>query len=191
MSPILRLAKNVPSRIAGKILRKLNPSKYVEKHLGINCVDSTSVHLYGQIDFGSEPWILTFGKDVYITDGVKFITHDGGTLLFRDIVPDLEITKPITLGDKVYIGNNAILLPGVTVGNNVVIGAGAIVTKDVPANSVVAGVPARVIRTTDQYFEKLQKESLHFGDLSATEKDNALRKYYGRTATFRGNNHGR
>ena len=112
-------------------------------------------------------------------------------MLFRDIVPDLEITKPITLGDKVYIGNNAILLPGVTVGNNVVIGAGAIVTKDVPANSVVAGVPARVIRTTDQYFEKLQKESLHFGDLSATEKDNALRKYYGRTATFRGNNHGR
>ena len=101
--------------------------------------------------------------------------------MFRDKVPDLEITKPITLGDKVYIGNNAILLPGVTVGSNVVIGAGAIVTKNVPSNSVVAGVPAKVIRSADQYFEKLQTESLHLGNLSAVEKDIALRKYYGRT----------
>lgn len=181
MNSIIRMAKRLPGRIKGVLLRKLSPSKYVEQHLGISCVDASSVHLYGHIDFGSEPWILTFGKDVYITDGVKFITHDGGTLLFRDKVPDLEITKPITLGDKVYIGNNAILLPGVTVGSNVVIGAGAIVTKNVPSNSVVAGVPAKVIRSADQYFEKLQTESLHLGNLSAVEKDIALRKYYGRT----------
>ena len=180
MSSFFRLAKKVPGRIKGVLLRKLHPSKYLEDYLGIRCADPVSVHLYGRIDFGSEPWILTFGKDVYITDGVKFITHDGGTLLFRDKVPDLEITKPITLGNKVYIGNNAILLPGITVGDKVVIGAGAIVTKDVPPNSVVAGVPAKVIRTSDQYFEKLQKESLHFGDLSAIEKDEALRQFYGR-----------
>lgn len=180
MGTFARLAKKFPGRIKGTLLRKLNPSKYIEDYLGIDCADSTSVHLYGQIDFGSEPWILSFGQDVYITDGVKFITHDGGTLLFRDKVPDLEITKPITLGDKVYIGNNAILLPGVTVGSYVVIGAGAIVTKDIPSNSVVAGVPAKVIRKADQYFDKLQKESLHFGNLSADEKDYALRKYYGR-----------
>lgn len=43
--------------------------------------------------------MITLGKNVYITAGVKFITHDGGTLLFRDRVPDLEITKPIIVGE--------------------------------------------------------------------------------------------
>lgn len=56
------------------------------------------------------------------------------------------ISRPIVLGKNVWIGAAAILLPGVTVGDNSVIGAGAVVTRDVPANTVVAGNPARVIR---------------------------------------------
>ena len=123
---------------------------------------------------------------MHITDGVKFITHDGGTLLFRDRIPDLEITKPITVGNNVYIGNNTIILPGVTIGNDVVIGAGAIVTRDIPDNSVAVGVPARVIKTADAYFEKIQKESLHLGHLKDQEKDMALRKYYGYTGHTKG-----
>ena len=130
--------------------------------------------------------IITLGNNVHITDGVKFITHDGGTLLFRDRVPDLEITKPITVGDNVYIGNNVILMAGAKVGNNVVIGAGAVVTKEIPDNSVAVGVPARVIKTADAYFEKLQKESLHLGHLIGEEKDKALKEYYGYTGTSRG-----
>lgn len=123
---------------------------------------------------------------MHITDGVRFITHDGGTLLFRDRVPDLEITKPIKVGDNVYIGNNVILLPGVTVGNNVVIGAGAVVSKSIPDNSVAVGVPAKVIKTADEYFEKIQRESLHLGHLKGQEKDKALMKYYG----YKGNSKG-
>lgn len=91
---------------------------------------------------------------MHITNGVRFITHDGGTLLFRDRVPDLEITKPIVIGDNVYIGNNVLLLPGVTIGNNVIIGAGAVVSRSIPDNSVAVGVPARVIKSSDEYFEK-------------------------------------
>ncbi len=75
------------------------------------------MRIYGKVGFGSEPWIINIGDNVYITDGVKFITHDGGTLLFRDHVPDLEITKPITIGNNVYVGNDVIFLPGVTVGS--------------------------------------------------------------------------
>lgn len=116
---------------------------------------------------------------MHITDGGKFITHDGGTLLYRSKVPDLEITKPIILGDDVYVGNNVILLPGVTIGNNVVIGEGAVVTHNIPDNSVAVGVPARVIKTADAYFEKIQKESLHLGNLEGKEKDRALRKHFG------------
>jgi maltose O-acetyltransferase len=58
----------------------------------------------------------------------------------------LGIAKPVTIGDDVWIGGNAVILPGVTIGNNCVVAAGAVVTKDVPANSLVAGVPARIIK---------------------------------------------
>jgi maltose O-acetyltransferase len=61
-----------------------------------------------------------------------------------------EVAKPITVEDNVWIGGSAILLPGVRVGRNAVVGAGAVVTRDVPANTVVAGNPARVIRVIEQ-----------------------------------------
>ena len=165
------------------LYRKLRPYQYAVK-CGVNI--KGKLHLYGGVSWGTEPWIITVGDNVHITDGVRFITHDGGTLLFRDKVPDLEITKPITIGDNVYIGNCVMLLPGVHVGNNVVIAAGAVVTKDVPDNSVVAGVPARFVKTTEEYFEKLQRESLHLGHLKGQEKDRALMEYYG----YKGNSKG-
>lgn len=144
------------------------------------------VHIYGRVVWGTEPWIITIGNNVHITEGVRFLTHDGGTLLFRNKVPDLEITKPITIGDNVYIGNNVLLLPGVNIGNNVIIGAGAVVTKDVPDNSVAVGVPARVVKSIDEYFEKIQKESSHLGHLKGKEKDIALKKFY----NYKGNSKG-
>jgi maltose O-acetyltransferase len=59
----------------------------------------------------------------------------------------LESAKPVTIGADVWVGGGAILLPGITVGDRAVIGAGSVVTKDVPADAVVAGNPARVLRT--------------------------------------------
>jgi maltose O-acetyltransferase len=61
-----------------------------------------------------------------------------------------EVAKPIVIEDNVWIGGGAILLPGVTVGRNAVVGAGAVVSRDVPANTVVVGNPARVIREIEQ-----------------------------------------
>ena len=61
-----------------------------------------------------------------------------------------EVAKPIVIEDCVWVGGAAILLPGVRVGRNAVVGAGAVVTRDVPADTVVAGNPARVIRTIEQ-----------------------------------------
>ena len=57
-----------------------------------------------------------------------------------------EYGIPITIGDNVWIGGNAVILPGVTIGNNVVIGAGSVVSKDIPDNMIAAGNPCRIIR---------------------------------------------
>jgi maltose O-acetyltransferase len=61
-----------------------------------------------------------------------------------------EVARPIVIEDNVWLGGAAILLPGVRIGRHAVVGAGAVVTRDVPANTVVAGNPARVIREIDQ-----------------------------------------
>ena len=165
-------------------LHKFKPIKYAEK-VGVNFTKG-ELHLYGNVEWSTEPWIISIGKNVHITNGVKFITHDGGTLLFRKEIPDLEITKPITVGNDVYIGNDAIILPGVNIGNRVVIGAGAVVSKDIPDNSVAVGVPARVIKTADEYLEKLKRESLHVGDLSGEEKDSKLKEIFGYSGNSKG-----
>lgn len=159
-----------------ELFSRMNPEKYA-RFIGVNVGENP--HFYGKVSWGSEPWIITIGDNVHITGGCKFIAHDGGTLIFRDQIPDLEITKPITVGNNVYIGEETMVLPGVNIGNNVVIGARSVVTKDIPDNSVAAGVPCRVIKTTDEYLEKLKRDSLHLGHLKGKEKDKALRTYYG------------
>jgi len=87
---------------------------------------------------------LTCGKNFLFAPGVKIITsgHD-----IKDITKPTT-GNPITIGDDVWIGANAVLLPGVTIGSKTVIGAGAIVTKSFPDGGVIiAGNPARVIGT--------------------------------------------
>lgn len=174
---------SIINRIKRKLYYTLAPMKYAQL-AGVNL--GREVHIYGSVSWGTEPWIITIGNNVHITNGVSFITHDGGTLLFRNQIPDLEITKPIKIGNDVYIGNDVLILPGVTVGNKVVIGAGAVVTHSIPDNSVAVGVPARVIKTADEYLEKIKRESLHLGHLKGEEKDKALKEYYG----YKGNSKG-
>lgn len=159
-----------------EMFRRISPVKFA-KHIGVNFGEN--LHVYGPVSWGSEPWIITLGSNVHITGNCKFIAHDGGTLIFRDKIPDLEITKPIVVGDNVYIGEESLILPGVKIGSNVVIGARSVVSKDIPDNSVACGVPARVIKTTEQYLEKISAESLHLGHLVGKEKDKALKEYYG------------
>jgi acetyltransferase-like isoleucine patch superfamily enzyme len=129
--------------------------------------------------FSTEPWLITIGNNVFITADCAFITHDGGTLILRKEVPDLELTAPIRVGNDVYMGIRTIIMPGVTIGNRVIIAAGSIVTKDIPDNSVVAGVPARVIKSVDDYLLKAQANSLHLGNLQGEDKAKELKKIFG------------
>lgn len=90
--------------------------------------------------------LLTIGNDVNLTRGSIILCHD----IASEYLAKFDIKKPLTdkvnIGNNVFIGMNAIILPGVSIGNNVIIGAGSIVTKSIPANVVVAGNPAKIIR---------------------------------------------
>lgn len=93
-------------------------------------------------------------------------------------VPDLDIAARITVGNNVFIGMRACILPGVTIGNNCIIGACAEVTKNVPDNSIVGGNPARIIKTTSEYLEKAKKNFLHIGHLYGKEKENKYKQIF-------------
>ncbi|MBO4207512.1 sugar O-acetyltransferase [Micromonospora echinofusca] len=88
---------------------------------------------------------ITIGADCQIGPNVQLLTplHPIEAQPRRD---KLEAAKPITIGDNVWLGGGVIVCPGVTIGDNSVVGAGAVVTRDVPANVVAVGNPARVIR---------------------------------------------
>ena len=109
--------------------------------------------------FGSEPYLITIGDHVRINAGVEFVTHDGGVWVLRrcskvENHENITIFGPISIGDNCHIGTNAILMPNVKIGNNCIIDCGAVVTRDIPDNSIAVGVPARVIETIDEYEKK-------------------------------------
>ena len=84
---------------------------------------------------------ITIGEGVAISHNVTIMDSDAHSILKEGYVK----TKPIRIGDNVWIGSGAMILKGVSIGNGAVIGAGSVVTKDVSANTVVAGNPAKVI----------------------------------------------
>lgn len=166
--------------VRNEVHAKLDPTGYA-RSIGVTL--GTGVRFYGMPSgmFGTEPWLITLGNNVHITAGCTFVTHDGGTLILRGEVPDLEWTAPISVGNDVYIGIRSIVMPGVRIGNRVIIGAGSIVTRDIPDNSVAAGVPARVIKTVDEYLEQMKGKSLKCGHLKGLEKEAELKRLFGVT----------
>lgn len=105
--------------------------------------------------FSTEPWVIKIGCNCNITADVLFMTHDGGTLAVEQECGRWVIVGDIVLGDNVYVGTRSIILPGVHIGDNTIIGAGSVVTKDIPANVVAAGVPCKVIRYREDYIRKV------------------------------------
>lgn len=148
--------------VLGKRFFAVKYAKYIGVKVGDNC-------RLIQCEFSSEPYLISIGNHVSATS-VRFETHDGGIWCIRDKYPDLDIVKPINIGDNVYIGYGAVILPGVTIGSNSVIGAYSVVAKDVPSGVVYAGVPAKFIKNLDEYAEKALKNGAMTKRMSKLEK---------------------
>jgi acetyltransferase-like isoleucine patch superfamily enzyme len=144
--------------------------RYKGARIGKDC------RFYG-VKYSTEPYLITVGDHVSATK-TRFETHDGGIWCIRSEYPEIDIIKPIVIGNNVYIGYGCIILPGVTIGDNVVIGANSIVSRDIPSNSVAVGSPARVIKTLDEYKEKSLLNSDNTKRLSSKEKKEYYLKKY-------------
>lgn len=108
--------------------------------------------------FGDAKYVR-LGNNVRLAS-CTLMAHDGVINMLREAYGvKLDAVGKIDIGNNVFIGYRALVLRGVTIGDNSVIAAGAVVTKDVPPNSVVGGVPAKFICTTEALLERLIKES--------------------------------
>lgn len=103
--------------------------------------------------WSSEPYLITIGSNCALTEGTKIFTH-GGARVARGKYPDFDVFGKVVLGNRVYVGTGAMIMPGVTIGDNVLIAAGSVVTKSIPSNVVVAGNPAKYICSLDEYIKR-------------------------------------
>lgn len=122
-------------------------------------------------------FLISIGNDCTLAPNVRIVAHDASTYKF------LGITKigKVNIYDYCFIGDSAIILPGVSIGPNAIVGAGSVVTRDVPPNSVVAGSPAKVIGSFDEFMKRHTKKKevcrcfpesrFHQGPISDKDKE--------------------
>ncbi len=151
------------------VRRRTDPVGYA-RSIGVNVGHDCRLL---DVTFSTEPYLIHIGDHVSATK-THFETHDGGVWPLRGEFPEIDIVRPVHIGNNVYLGYGCIVLPGVTIGNNTIVGAGSIVTRDIPENSVCAGIPARVIKTLDEYSSNALRSAHMTKNLTPKEK----RDYY-------------
>lgn len=139
-------------------------------HAGVNLGENNFIASHF---WSSEPYLITIGSHNAITMGVKMFTHGGGHAV-RNILSNFDCFGKIKIGDYVYIGNNALIMPGVTIGNNVLIAAGSVVTKSIPDNVCVGGNPAVILCTIDEYVKRNIDYNLDSKNLNIADKKELL-----------------
>ncbi len=145
------------------LIHKLEIDKL--RNRGVIIGDNTVIYdcLFSSSNKGDE---FSIGKNCTLT-GVTFLAHDAApTHHIKELVIDnrhyrsgsrLPYRKKISVGNNVFIGYRTVILPGVSIGDNSIVGAGSVVTQNIPDNVVVAGNPAKIIASIDQYRDRMYK----------------------------------
>lgn len=154
-------------------LRKWKKERRYSKlrKMGMEIGQNTS--FYDSFWQNGEPYLIKVGNNCQITSGVKAFTHGGGQVI-RNQYPKADLFGKVVIGDWVYVGNNSLIMPGVTIGSHCLIAAGSVVTKSVPDNCVVGGNPAKIISSVDEYIKRNMPYMVETKGLSIEKKKEYL-----------------
>lgn len=131
-----------PVHFTSKVIAPENITK------GVFCDPGDNINNYIQATNG-----IIFGRNIELGPSTKVISANHDLDNFRNH----KKSKPIIIGDNVWIGANSVILPEVEIGNNVIIGAGSVVTKNIPSNSIAVGNPCMVVKKKAPYLENIMK----------------------------------
>lgn len=173
------------SKIYAKIYNIITqkPCVSVLKKNGLKVGENLNVQNGSIIDI-SHCWLVSIGDNVTLAPNAHILAHDASTQRF------IKYTKigKVEIGNNVFIGAGSVILPNVKIGNNVIIGANSVVSKDIESNVVVAGNPARVINSIENYLEKYKNipEDIKFnksytisGGIDKVKKEEMIKKLDG------------
>ena len=154
--------------------------KYLRK-IGMRIGEDTYLYAPRRILIDeTRPFLIEIGNHVKIGQGVQILTHGYEWSVLKKMYGDvMGSAGKVTIKDNVFIGVNVTILKGVTIGENVIIGANAVINKDIPDNSVVAGNPARVLMSVEEFYKKRLEEQVK----EAKEVVREYRKVYKKEVT--------
>lgn len=158
---------NIFKSIYFKLIHPNKVAKIQGVNFGINCN-------FGTKNFGSEPHFIKIGNDFYSSANVQFVTHDGSVNVLRNLYPEYknsDLFKPIIIGNNVFIGFGAIILPGTIIEDNVIIGAGSVVKGTIKRNCVYGGIPAKNICSIEKFLEKNKDSFIDTKHMPINEKN--------------------
>lgn len=150
--------------IISKIYREFRPIDNVTKFRKMGAHIGDNVYIANNVTLDtSHTWLISIGNNVGIAPFTHILAHDGTT---KEYLGYARIGR-VDIGNNVIIGADCTILPGIKIGNNTIIGTKSLVSKDIPANVIASGNPAKVVCSIDDYILKqksLFEKTLHFDE---------------------------
>lgn len=153
----------------------------------VNWLRSTGIDIGKEVKFFdtknvivdvTRPWLISIGNYTKITSGVVILSHDYSLSVLRRVYGEwIGEAGKTKIGDNCFIGINSIILMGTNIGNNVIVGAGSVVNGIIPDNVVIAGNPARIICSLEEYYNKRKSKTVDEAMVCINEYKNVYGVY--------------